>query len=261
VTVYSRYSNNRKKKNRTFRYLTLRKLGISFLTFTTTLVVLLQVATWLNAQEMFLLKKIKIEGNRFLDESDVLKFVKVDSSKNLFDFDLALISKQVEQHPLIKAASVSRGLPSRLIVHVTEKEPLALLSGPELMPIDANGEPLDAFKPDMLFDYPVITNLARSDAAQGGQSELKRVIDFLNYTKVNHFALYSQISEISYTSDFGIYFYLCEGTVPVVAGNEQPEQKCAKLLKTLPKIEAEDAFSNIQYFDLRFENRVIVKTT
>lgn len=261
MTVYSRYSNTRKKKNRTFKFLSLRKLGISFLAFTTSLVVLLQVATWLNAQEMFLLKKIKIEGNRFLSKEDILQLVQVDSSKNLFDFDLVQISRQVARHPLIQEASVSRGLPSSLIVQVTEKEPLALLKASELTPIAADGQPLTAFKPDMLFDYPILTELAPEEETAAGPSPFQRVLAFLRYTKEHHFALYSQISEISYSSDLGIYFYLCKGTVPVVVGKDEPEHKCAKLLKAMPRIEAEEALSKIQYFDLRFENRVIVKAT
>lgn len=251
MKFHSTHKRNRNRKKRNVKIISLRKLGVMVLIATTTLVVMLQVATWLNAQEMFLVKKVKIEGNRFVSADALRELVKVDSARNLFDYDLVRIADAVKTHPLIAEASVSRGLPSRLIVQVTEKEPLALLRRPELIPIDQLGNELSAFKPKMLYDYPIISD----------QTELQRVIQFLKHIKANHFTLYSQISEIAYSNELGIYFYLCEGTVPVVAGKDQPEQNSAKLLSVLPRIASEGTLSEVQYFDLRFDHRVIVKTT
>ena len=125
MMVYSKYSSkgtgNKIRKTRSFPT---RRAGLLVLIATTSLLILLKLATWLNAQELFSLKDIKVEGNRFAKTSELLNLVKVEPSLSLLEFDTQKIASQVEQHPLVKRATVSRSLPSSLVIRVQEKEPI-----------------------------------------------------------------------------------------------------------------------------------------
>ena len=123
----------------------------------------MKVATWLNAQELFSLKNIKIEGNRFVKKSELLNLVKVEPSISLLDYDTQKIANQVERHPLIQRATVSRSLPSSLVIKVQEKEPIALLNNSELLALDEKGRPMPVFRTEMLFDYPIISNITLTE--------------------------------------------------------------------------------------------------
>jgi len=260
MMVYSKYrskkTGNKVRKTRSFPT---RRVGLLVLIVTTSLLILLKVATWLNAQELFSLKDIKVEGNRFAKKSELLNLIKVEPSVSLLEFDTQKIANQVEQHPLIQRATVSRSLPSSLVIRVQEKEPLAILNNSVLLALDEKGQPMPVFRTEMFFDYPIISNIKLPKNHPEENSELNQVIDFLNFTKAKNFALYSEISEISYSKNIGIYFYLNEGAIPVILGNGNLQKKCANLLVVLNLVKRENKLAKVKCFDLRFKNQVIVK--
>lgn len=256
--IYSTYSKKSTREKK-FQFISFRRLGIIFLIVTTCLLVLLKVSTWLNAQELFLLKEIKVEGTRFIGNQEVLKLVQTDSLVNLLDLDLHRISEPIRQHPLIEDVSVSRRLPSTLLIKVTERKPLAILNQSELVAIDVRGKLLPEFKLEMLTDYPVISNVPFDKDHQERNHEVREILNLLHYLKTNEFLLYSEISEISYSKKIGLYCYLNDRAVPVIFGKENNEAKIAHLVTVLKILKTEEKLTDVQYFDLRFQNQVIVK--
>lgn len=258
--VYSKYRSKRTvKKVKKARSFPTRRAGIFALIITTSLLILLKVATWLNAQELFSLKNIKMEGNRFVKRHELLSLVKIEPSVSLLEYDTRKIAAQVEQHPLIRQALVSRSLPSSLVIKVQEKEPIAILNNSKLLALDEKGQPMPMSRTEMFFDYPIISNIKLPEKDSEKNHELNQVIDFLNFTKLKHFALYSEISEVSYSNNTGIYFYLNEGITPVIWGNGNLQKKSANLLKVLTLLKSENKLQKVKYFDLRFKDQVIVK--
>ena len=260
MMVYSKYSSRKRGyKIRKIRSFPTRRAGLLVLIVTTSLLILLKLATWLNAQELFSLKDIKFEGNRFAKKSELLNLIKVEPSMSLLEFDTQKIANQVEQHPLIQRATVSRSLPSSLVIRVQEKEPIALLNNSVLTALDEKGQPMPVFQTEMFFDYPIISNIKLPEKNTGENGGLNQVIDFLNFTKTKHFALYSDISEIFYSKNSGIYFYLNEGATPVILGHGNLQNKNANLLEVLNLLKRENNLGKVKCFDLRFKNQVIVK--
>lgn len=251
MEVYSKYRQKTvTKKGRAFP---VRRVGVFLLIFTTALLILLKVATWLNAQELFQLKKITIEGNQFVKRLEILNLVQIDSSANLLEFDLQKISTRVKQHPLIDKVLVSRRLPSTLVIKLQEKEPLAILNDSELVAVDEKGNVMPEFQTEMLFDTPIISNLTQNSES------FQQVLDFLSFTKSRQFSLYLEISEISYSKNLGIYFFLNEKGIPVICGDDDFENKGEKFLTVLTFLKSVSKLQTVKYFDLRFKDQVIVR--
>ncbi len=79
MMVYSKYRSKKTgNKVRKIRSFPTRRAGLLVLIVTTSLLILLKVATWLNAQELFSLKDIKVVGNRFAKKSELLNLIKVE---------------------------------------------------------------------------------------------------------------------------------------------------------------------------------------
>ena len=91
MKVYSKYRKRASRRKITGR--SFRKAGIRLLAITTAIAIILQIATWLNAGELFFLKEIRIDGNKFISESELLQLAAIDISRNLFDYDLKKITK------------------------------------------------------------------------------------------------------------------------------------------------------------------------
>ncbi|RMF67720.1 MAG: FtsQ-type POTRA domain-containing protein [Calditrichaeota bacterium] len=260
MMVYSTYRSRTRRKRRTVhksRRVSFRRVGLGVLVLTTTLYFLLRIATWLNARELFVLKDIRVEGNRVVATDDILAKLTVESSQNLLDLDLRRLAERVKAHPLIEDAHITRRLPSTLLVSVREKKPVALIEADGLAPIDEHGSLLPEYQGTQQLDYPVITDIDYKDPRQ--KPALDTVLAFLNRIRRDQFTLYSEISEVSYSPNAGIYFYLNSGAIPVVVGNGNFSEKGAHLMAVIQLLQAEQKFSGIEYFDLRFDNQVVVK--
>jgi cell division protein FtsQ len=260
MIVYSAHSQKGKSRRLVRpKMMSARKVGTLLLISTTALLILLKLATWLYAEELFLLKEIKIEGTYYANDDELLQLVAVDSGQNLFKCDLKKITASLQQHPLLEKVSVKRILPSTLFIQVQEYEPIASYSKDGLTALDNKGHLLKQIRPEMLVDQPIISNVSAVRPNDGSPSELEQVLEFLRTAKTGQFDLYARISEVSFTKEIGIYFYLTSHAIPVIVGRDDYGRKNRKLLKVIQIIERNRQLKNIEYFDLRFKNQVVVK--
>lgn len=253
MKVYSHYRQTYRSRNRRYQTgINWQRTGILLLTITAIILLILKVTTWLGAQEVFVFKEIRFEGNRYLSAEELRACVSLDSAENLFDLDLKAIERQVEQHSLVERAMASRQFPSTLKVRVQERQPIALLNQGELVPVDASAQRFPETRPAMLCDLPVIS--ATSDAA-----ELETILAFLRHVKAEQFGLYSRISELGFSPKYGVYFLLMERVLPVVVGHADFDQKSEQFRAVLEMLESEDRLGRLEYIDLRFRGQVIVR--
>ncbi len=215
----------------------------------------MMLTDWMGGQGYFALKEVTIVGNQFIRDAEIEDLTKLTGVKNILYLDTEAIEDLLTSHPLIKEAHVKRQLPSSLTIEIVERQPLALLNTTRLTPIDAAGSLIKDYRAEMLHDYPIISNIRLKDQS----FELKTILDFLQYVKSREFALYSEISEISYSDEVGIFFSLIKGA-SVFWGQLEKHDKIENLRLVLRKALTQDStLSNIEYFDVRFKNQVVVK--
>src|SRR3990172_7343041 len=181
MIVYSKYSASLPKKRRGKYSKSLKRLGLFCFACTTTILILLKVVSWLNAQDIFYLKNIEFQGNRFVTEKELLSLFQVDSTQSLFDIDLKSIAEKIKKHPFVKEVYVSRRLPGDLVIKVVEMEPLAILNHKKLTVVDENGNSLPDLNPFELVDYPIISNM---ETPETGNEKLDFVMNFLKMVKI-----------------------------------------------------------------------------
>lgn len=105
--------------------------------------------------ELFQVRRVTLEGARYLSREEALAAAAVPSGASVWD-DTAPWEARLERHPLVREARVRRRLPSTLVLEVEERVPVALLPTPTLEPVDREGRvlPIDpALHP---LDLPVV---------------------------------------------------------------------------------------------------------
>ncbi len=252
MIAYSRYSKESKPRKRGTG--ALRRIGFICFYSTTAILIVLRIATWLNAEELFTLNSIVVQGNRLVSEQEILNIMKSDTATNLFKNNLRLLAAKISRHPYIKSASVSRRLPDNLVIRVEENEPLALLNSEHITLLDEAGAPLPYTQTVQVIDYPVVFN------AEIGSEATTKIIEYLLACRQEHFSLYSEINEISYSEDAGLYFYLIDHAIPIVMGKDNFDNKSTNLVQVLKILESNNELNQVKALDLRFKNQVIVKT-
>lgn len=124
-------------------------------------VVLLAIPLWgppvLTHLAFFQVRRVEILGLRYTPASEVLQRLRVDTTRSVWH-PLAPLEARVAAHPQIADVVITRKLPGTLVVSVTERRPVALVSvGSELRAVDERGVrlPLDPSRTPV--DAPLVS--------------------------------------------------------------------------------------------------------
>ncbi len=76
---------------------------------------------------LFNIKTIQVEGNNKITEKEILSLAQVQIDQNIFKLSKYKIKKQIKENAYIDDVTITRKLPSNLIIKVEEREPAYLL--------------------------------------------------------------------------------------------------------------------------------------
>lgn len=106
----------------------------------------------------FHVHRIEFEGVRYAKAGELVRALRVDTTQSVWQ-DLPALEKRIAGHPLIAAAAVERRLPGTFVVHVVERQPVALVpSAGVLRPADVAGVILPIDLLHVPLDVPVATS-------------------------------------------------------------------------------------------------------
>lgn len=132
----------------------------------------------------FRVRRVVVEGARYISPSDVLDRLGVDTMNSVWE-DARVLEGRVASHPQVRSVTVGRKLPGTLIVYVTENLPVALIpSAQGLRVVDAAAQTLPIDPTLLSIDLPVV---ARADTL---------VLRLLEDIRVRNPALFQRISDV-----------------------------------------------------------------
>jgi cell division protein FtsQ len=151
----------------------------------------------------FRVRRVEILGARFVQPSDILGRLHVDTLSSVWQ-PVAPLEERVASHPGVRSVRVGRRLPGTLVVEITERWPVALVPTPSgLVPIDEHGVALPIDLTRTTVDAPIV---AYRDAG------LFRLLGRLHAEAPE---LYGRVSEVGRAS--GDEVWLRISSVPVRA--------------------------------------------
>jgi cell division protein FtsQ len=200
---------------------------------------------------IFPVRHVVFIGNRHLTDDELEELAGIKKIESLITISNKKVSQNLLKSPWIRSVSVRKEIPETLSLTIEEAMPFALLDmNGHLFLVDENGKLLEELKGDSIPFLPIIAGdpfkekegfsdaikLARLMNDKGFSSEIEHIE--INLRKPH---------ELTVTLD---------GTV-VKMGEGRYEEKLEKL------IELEEEIQNrripVDYIDLRFENKAIVK--
>jgi cell division septal protein FtsQ len=199
----------------------------------------------------FAVKQIEIAGAVHAPRADIDRVAQRYIGLNLFKIDIARVQRDLGGVGWIRRIDIEKKLPDTLRIQIIERAPLALVrDGGQLKYADENGVAFAALTPSAGDDdLPIITGAAGS--------ELTRTIALLRDLRARDREIYSRISEVRPVPPRGFAIFDRELGAFVYADAENVSAKWRSLYAIL---RAENN-PRIEYADLRFADRVIVKST
>ena len=193
--------------------------------------------------DYFRVRAVEVSGARYLEPAEIVRALDVDTLRSIWD-ELAPLERRVLGHPGVRAASVERGLPGTLRVHVEERRPVAFVPAPAGMRVmDDEGRELPIDPTRRPVDVPVAPD---ADTA---------TLRLLGELRDRAPAFYQQVSEVRRGGRDEVLFRLPELVVRARSTVE------AGRLADIRFVAADLAGRNLRAaeLDLRFRDQVIAR--
>jgi hypothetical protein len=178
--------------------------------------------------------EVSIEGNERASSPAIMHLANIRQSDHLLDVDLEQTRAEVERHPWVKSAYITREYPSTIHIDVEEYEPLMLLALERLYYVDQDGTPFRTASSEDL-DYPTLTGI-RPDLAQNQPDHARAVIAgaLRLYEAIEDHERVGpkQLSEIHFSSEYGFELVLRRGS-RLVFGIGDPAEPLTRLNRLL----------------------------
>jgi cell division protein FtsQ len=205
--------------------------------------------------------RIRVHGNVRLSSGAVQALVRDLKGSNILTADLAGYRGQLLESPWVSKVALRRVLPSTVDVYVSERRPFGLCRlGNQLYLIARDGTVLDEFGPQYAdFDLPIVDGLVRAPrrgkpTIDDGRAELAaRVVDAIQGSR----ELARRVSQIDVTDAHDAVVMLDRDSALLHVGEDNFRDRLQSYLEIADALR--ERIPDIDYVDLRFEQRVYVK--
>lgn len=263
-----RVKGNRRKRQaepRDWRKLFQRLLHLGVFCGKFALVALLLGGVGLAARQIFhsgffAVAEIRVENSGRVTEEEIVALSDIRPGMNVFDLELAMIGRKIEENPWIATARVDRVLPRQVVISVREREPKAIINLGYLYYVDGGGEIFKVLDPEDSIDYPVISGIDRRsllEKPEDCRQQLAAAMELLDELASRRVFALEDVSELNVDQSAGLTLYTVSGGIPVHLGHNNFGSKLDRLERIYPELEPR--LSVLKYIDLNVADRVIVK--
>ncbi len=180
----------------------------------------------------FRVREVEVEGGRKMARETLHSLTAMEGMPNLFSVNLKKAVKRLESHPWIEQVRVRKVFPSKILIQVEERKPMAIIQLGELYYIDTHGEIFSPVGERDDYNYPYLTGVSRQ-FLEKEPVEAKRLImkalELLKTVEQEKVAPLKELSEIHMEKTFGIQCFTKAEGVEIRMGWDDFEEKLKRL--------------------------------
>jgi cell division protein FtsQ len=214
----------------------------------------------LRESDYFTVRNVRVIAQARVPAEEIAAMSEVRYGDGIFDLDLALIGKKIEENPWIARAEVVRSLPDEVLITVTEHEPRALVQLDYFYYVNAAGEVFKLLDSGDSLAYPIITGVDRQyllDHPIEGQAWLRQALALADELAGRKLFNLARVSEIRIDLEEGLIVHTEQHGVPILFGHDEFAAKLDRLERIYAELEPR--LTAFHYIDLNVADRVIVK--
>ena len=208
----------------------------------------------------FGVKQVRVEHQVRVSKGDILDASDIEIGDSLFDLELHMIGRKIEERAWIARAEVERSFPDQVVIRVVEREARAIIDLDYLYYVDRAGEVFKMLDAGDELDYPVITGIDRQyllDNPDKTQDSVNLALQLMDALESRTLFNLDDISEIHFEEQEGLVMHTRIGGVPVRMGKQGFGTKLNRLESIYDDLEPR--LMALKYIDLNVTDRVIVK--
>lgn len=204
------------------------------------------------SSRLFPVKEIVFYGNKHLSETELRSLTGIDEKEGLIKLSAAGISKDLSKSPWIRGVSIRKDFPDRVLIKIHEASPFALLElkGRTFF-IDDAGRMLEEIKGSTVPFLPII-----SADPFNRHDDFSEALNLARVVKDKKIA--TERNRVEILADKGPEnLSMVIDNVVIKVGQGDYEQKIRRLFDLEDEIRRRAV--TVDYVDLRFANRIVVK--
>ena len=122
--------------------------------------------------DYFTVTKVTVTGNDLLSKEEILKGTEIKKGENIFDIHFFMEKGKIKENLYVQDVKLSRKLPDKIIVTVTERSGLAQIKGGEKFTVvDNSGRVIDVSKEQK--EIPLLFGFEPIDSQRGNKIKLR----------------------------------------------------------------------------------------
>ncbi len=213
------------------------------------------------AMEMFRVEDVEVRGLRYLEENEVEGLLALAPETSIWS-DKAPWHERVAAHPLVKDVRVSRRLPDRLLVVVTERTPIALAPTPTLEAMDAEGRRLPLDPAEFRLDLPVIHTARRPPrGSRHFPQDVRRLAAEVEHLMASDTAFLQLVSSVAWSGPGAVAVRWTDPEVEFLLPIHASPARLREGLGALEDAATRTRDGMPDVIDLRFADQVVVRRT
>lgn len=202
---------------------------------------------------------IAYSGNHFVSEAELVGHADVPTGISPDSVDFMAIINKLETIPYVKQAAVDVEPSGKLTIHITERQPIAMLAnGEEKIYVDRDGIRLP-LKLEKAVDVPIVygfNTAPMSDTLKSGAwIQTRNFLTEINNDSFNH----ATISEVAWTQKEGVVALSHENGVKLVFGKDEFSTKLRNWKAFYSQVVREKGIDKMRSVDLRFEGQIVTR--
>ncbi len=219
-------------------------------------------AVWISlSSPLFLLREIiVVHPPKTLSEPELVILSGAKTGSNLLTLSLQQIESNLKQYRWIQGVKLTKDFPGRLLIEVTEQEPVAVVSFGELYYVNREGELFKKMSAADPKDFPVISGISREEFEQhpdSSRAQLRELAGLVENFSQMHVMEGIGLSEIHFDSGKGVSLFTLDPCVKITLGHEELGKKLQRLSGIFPSLAVSSA--ELLSIDLSYEQKIILK--
>ena len=206
---------------------------------------------------IFEVQRVVVHGTHRLSNGEVLALLDGLRGESIFSVDLDKWRASLLHSSWVADAILRRTLPSTIDITVQERVPLGIgRIGQALYLVDETGGVIDEYGPNYAdLDLPIIDGLLSEPekTRDGARAELAR--ELLDALRLRNMA--SRVSQIDVSDSRNAVVMLDDDPTAVRLGDQRFVERLQSYVDLVPALH--ERVANIDYVDMRFDDRVYVK--
>lgn len=208
----------------------------------------------------FQITKLLVEGNLRVPKEAIIHSLGLPTHASILEIDLKDLARRIMRNPWIKTASVSRRLPLSLVIRVSERAPRTIVLGDRAYLVSEDGMILKEPGLEEMSGLPIVRVGVDRHLKVGERVEaspLVRAGRLWQQFQAGAIGPGVQPREIRLEGD-GSFTAILDSGMPYLRLHEEGSRRRLERLARVLQIRG-IGLSTLEYADLRFADRVIVK--